>query len=41
VLFGLFVAGTMTAVLFWYRWHRRVHHDEIEALLEIARSEER
>jgi MFS family permease len=39
VIFGLFVAGTMTAVLFWYRRNRRVHKDEIEALLEIARSE--
>ena len=40
VLFGLFVAGTMALVLVWYRHHRRVHHDEIEALLEIARSAE-
>jgi LPLT family lysophospholipid transporter-like MFS transporter len=39
VIFGLFVAGTMAAVLFWYRRHRRVHREEIEALLEIARSE--
>jgi MFS family permease len=39
VIFGLFVAGTMTAVLLWYRRNRRVHKDEIEALLEIARSE--
>ncbi len=39
VIFGLFVAGTMTLVLAWYRRNRRVHHDEIEALLEIARSE--
>lgn len=39
VIFGLFVAGTMTVVLVWYRRNRRVHHDEIEALLEIARSE--
>jgi MFS transporter, LPLT family, lysophospholipid transporter len=39
VVFGLFVAGTMTAVFFWYRRNRRVHREEIEALLEIARSE--
>jgi MFS family permease len=39
VIFGLFVAGTMTLVLLWYRRNRRVHRDEIEALLEIARSE--
>ncbi len=38
-IFGLFVAGTMTLVLLWYRRNRRVHKDEIEALLEIARSE--
>jgi hypothetical protein len=35
----LFVAGTMTLVLVWYRRNRRRHHKEIEALLEIARSE--
>jgi MFS family permease len=39
VIFGLFVASTMTLVLVWYRRNRRVHKDEIEALLEIARSE--
>jgi len=38
VVFGLFVAGTMTLVLLWYRRHRRLHHEEIEALLEFARS---
>jgi MFS family permease len=37
-LFGLFVAGTMALVLVWYHRNRRVHHEEIEALLEIARS---
>jgi hypothetical protein len=26
-------------VLVWYRRNRRVHREEIEALLEIARSE--
>jgi MFS family permease len=39
VIFGLFMAGTMTLVLLWYRRNRRVHREEIEALLEIARSE--
>ena len=39
VIFGLFVAGTMTLVLLWYQRNRRTHRDEIEALLEIARSE--
>jgi LPLT family lysophospholipid transporter-like MFS transporter len=39
VIFGLFMAGNMTLVLVWYRRNRRVHKDEIEALLEIARSE--
>ena len=38
-IFGLFMAGSMTLVLVWYRRNRRVHRDEIEALLEIARSE--
>jgi MFS family permease len=38
-LYGLFVAGTMTLVLIWYRRNRRAHRKEIEALLEIARSE--
>ena len=38
-IFGLFVAGTMALVLLWYRRNRRVHKEEIEALLEIARSE--
>jgi len=38
-VFGLFVAGTMTFVLLWYRRNLRVHKEEIEALLEIARSE--
>jgi MFS family permease len=37
--FGLFVSGTMALVLLWYRRNHRVHREEIEALLEIARSE--
>ena len=39
VIFGLFMAGSMTLVLVWYWRNRRVHKNEIEALLEIARSE--
>jgi len=39
VIFGLFIAGTMTMVLVWYGRNRHVHREEIEALLEIARSE--
>jgi LPLT family lysophospholipid transporter-like MFS transporter len=38
-LYGLFIAGTMTLVLLWYRRNRHKHRSEIEALLEIARSE--
>jgi MFS transporter, LPLT family, lysophospholipid transporter len=38
-MYGLFVAGTMTLVMLWYRRNLRVHKQEIEALLEIARSE--
>ncbi len=37
--FGLFVAGTMMVVKLWYAANLRRHHDEIEALLEVARSE--
>ncbi|MGH8689102.1 MAG: lysophospholipid transporter LplT [Burkholderiales bacterium] len=40
VLFGLFVAGTMTLVLRWFQRNRRLHRDEIDALLEIAKSEQ-
>jgi hypothetical protein len=39
VAFGLFVAGTMTLVLLWFKRNLRVHREEIEALLEIARSD--
>ncbi|HEX5091940.1 MAG TPA: lysophospholipid transporter LplT [Burkholderiales bacterium] len=37
--FGLFIAGTQFLVLLWYRRNLRRHHEEIEALLEIARSD--
>jgi len=39
VLFGLFVAGTMTVVLFWFRHNHRVHQAEVERLLAFARAE--
>ncbi len=39
VLFGLFVAGTMTVVLFWFRHNHRAHTAEVERLLAFARAE--
>jgi len=38
-VFGLFVAGTMTIVQWWYLRNRRVHSEEIERLLAFARAE--
>jgi MFS family permease len=38
-LFGLFIAGTMTMVLLWYRYNRRTHDEEIDKLLAFARAE--
>ncbi len=40
MFFGVFVAGTMTAVQWWYLHNRRVHNEEIERLLEFARAED-
>ena len=40
VVFGLFVAGTMTVVLVWFRRNRRVHHEEVDRLLAFARAED-
>jgi len=40
VVFGLFVAGTMTLVQLWYWRNRRVHADEVESLLAFARAED-
>ncbi|TAK86467.1 MAG: lysophospholipid transporter LplT [Betaproteobacteria bacterium] len=40
MFFGVFVAGTMTAVQWWYLRNRRVHNEEIERLLEFARAED-
>jgi len=38
-VFGLFVAGTMTLVLWWYTHSHRVHREEIDRLLAFARAE--
>ena len=40
VIFGVFVAGTMTLVQLWYWRNRRVHAEEIERLLAFARAED-
>lgn len=39
-VFGLFVAGTMTLVQWWYLHNKRVHRDEVERLLAFARAED-
>jgi len=39
MVFGLFVAGTMTLVQLWYWRNYRVHRDEIDRLLAFARAE--
>ena len=38
-VFGLFVAGTMTLVQWWYTYSHRVHREEIDRLLAFARAE--
>jgi MFS transporter, LPLT family, lysophospholipid transporter len=40
IVFGLFVAGTMTLVQLWYMGSRRRHGEEIERLLAFARAED-
>ena len=40
VVFGLFVAGTMTVVQFWYWGNRRRHGEEVGRLLAFARAED-
>jgi LPLT family lysophospholipid transporter-like MFS transporter len=40
VVFGLFVAGTMTVVQIWYLGNRRRHAEEVERLLAFARAED-
>jgi MFS family permease len=38
-VFGLFVAGTMTVVQWWFSHNLRAHEDEVERLLAFARAE--
>ncbi len=40
IFFGLFVAGTMTLVQWWYQHNRRVHREEVDRLLAFARAED-
>jgi LPLT family lysophospholipid transporter-like MFS transporter len=40
LFFGLFVAGTMTLVQWWYWRNHRVHRDEVDRLLAFARAED-
>ena len=40
VVFGLFVAGTMTVVQVWYWGNHRRHREEIDRLLAFARAED-
>jgi MFS family permease len=39
-VFGLFVAGTMTVVQWWYLHNRRRYPEEVERLLAFARAED-
>ena len=38
-LFGMFIAGTMALVLYWYSYNRRAHPEQVERLLAFARAE--
>jgi len=40
MFFGLFVAGTMALVQWWYWRNHRVHRDEVDRLLAFARAED-
>jgi LPLT family lysophospholipid transporter-like MFS transporter len=40
VVFGLFVAGTMTLVQLWYWRNHRTHRAEVDRLLAFARAED-
>jgi MFS transporter, LPLT family, lysophospholipid transporter len=40
LIFGLFVAGTMTVVQLWYRSNYRRHGEEVDRLLAFARAED-
>jgi hypothetical protein len=39
VVFGLFVAGTMTVVQIWFWRNHRTHREEVDRLLAFARAE--
>jgi LPLT family lysophospholipid transporter-like MFS transporter len=38
-MFGLLVAGMMWAIQRWHQYNRRVHHEELHRLYEIARND--
>jgi len=40
VVYGVFVAGTMTVVQLWYLGNRRRHREEVDRLLAFARAED-
>jgi len=40
IVFGLFVAGTMTVVQLWFWRNRRSHRAEVDRLLAFARAED-
>jgi MFS family permease len=40
LVFGLFVAGAMTLVQWWYLYNRKARREEIERLLAFARAED-
>jgi MFS transporter, LPLT family, lysophospholipid transporter len=40
LFFGLFVAGTMTLVQWWYWRNHRVHREEVDRLLAFARADD-
>jgi MFS transporter, LPLT family, lysophospholipid transporter len=40
VVYGVFVAGTMTVVQLWYLGNRRRHREEMDRLLAFARAED-
>ena len=38
-MFGVFIAATMSLVLYWYQYNRRAHAEQVERLLAFARAE--
>jgi MFS transporter, LPLT family, lysophospholipid transporter len=40
VVFGIFVAGTMTVVQVWFWRNHRIHREEVDRLLAFARAED-